>query len=231
MTMKWIGAVLLLAAVVPPLSAATDQKVDDELLNGTRPFVRVLSPQSPAFVMRPGGEQRLLILLEIVAVNGSDIVVDDHGLPRFVEPNHNVDLFDSYVVSHKEYVNSLGQTVLQFASEIPVEALRAGDYSMSPPINYRGLDKAQRERGLAIPVQAMVSDVIEFYFQVKDKEGNVSDPKGAHAFLLVGMASEVYQPPPPPLGPDGKPLVPAPNEKDAAPGSRPEDRKNGSPNS
>jgi len=144
----------------------------------------------------------------VIATTGSDIDVDDHGIPHFVAPNHNVDLFRSYVVSHRDYVNRLGQPILQFASEIPVEKLVAGDLVMSPPINFHGLDDTRKQNGFSVPMQDMVKDVFEFHFTVRDRSGNESDRDSRRGSLVIGLATEVYQPPPIPLGPDGKPLVP-----------------------
>jgi hypothetical protein len=218
--MKPNAAIFLLAATLP-FGSEPQQSLDDELLSGAKPVVRVISPENAGFVIRGGAEQRLLVVIEVIAASGSDIDVDDHGLPRFIEPNHNVDLFSSDVVSHREYVNRLGQTVLQFASEIPVEQLRAGDLVMSPPINFLGLDKTQKQYGFSVPVQDMIKDVAEFHFTVKDRSGRESDPESRRGSLLIGLANEVYQPPPIPLGPDGKPQIPesGPSSKPPAPRS------------
>ena len=217
--MKLIAAILLLGATLP-FGSEPQQGLEDELLSGAKPVVRVISPETAGFVIRGGAEQRLLVVIEVIAAAGSDIDVDDHGLPRFIEPNLNVDLFSSDVVSHREYVNRLGQTVLQFASEIPVEQLRAGDLVMSPPIKFHGLDKTQKQYGFSVPMQDMVKDVVEFHFTVRDRSGKESDPDSRRGSLIIGLASEVYQPPPIPLGPDGKPQVPGSGQSSKPPAPR-----------
>jgi hypothetical protein len=208
--MKILALTLLMAAAATPSPGVKgDNRVaDEELLSGAHPVIRVISPEASCYVIRSGSEQRVLILVEIVAAAGADIAVDDHGLPKFIEPSHNVDLFDSYVVSHHEYVNNLGQTVSQFASEIPVDALRTGDVAMSPPINYRRLDKTQKQHGFSVPVQSMITDVAEFHFRVKDQNGVESDGESPRSSLVIGFARELYLPPVTPSAPDEKPHEP-----------------------
>lgn len=208
--MKLLALTLLMAAAAtpPPAVKRDDRTVDEELLRGTHPVVRVVSPEIACHLIRSGSEQRVLILLEIVAATGADIAVDDHGLPKFVEPSHNVDLFDSYVVSHHEYVNSLGQTVSQFASEIPVDALRTGDLAMSPPIDFRRLDKAHKQDGFSVPTEALITEVAEFHFRVKDQNGVESDGASPRSSLIIGLARELYLPPVTPGPPEEKPHEP-----------------------
>jgi hypothetical protein len=217
--MKLCAAILLLAATLPSVPEA-QRNLEEELLSTTKPVVRVISPETAGFVIRGGSEQKLLVVIEVISASGSDIDVDDHGIPRFVEPNHNVDVFSSDVVSHREYVNRLGQTVLQVVSEMPVEQLRAGDMAMQPPINFRGLDKTQKQYGFSVPMRDMVKDVVEFNFRVKDRGGIESDPDSRRGRLMIGLATEVYQPPPIPLGPDGKPLAPEPDRSKKPPAPR-----------
>jgi hypothetical protein len=69
-------------------------------------------------------------------------------------------------------------------------------------------------------MQDMVKDVVEFNFRVKDRSGIESDPDSRRGRLLMGLATEVYLPPPIPLGPDGKPMVPEPDRSKKPPAPR-----------
>ena len=185
-------------------------KIDSALLEGKRPVVHVLSPPGDGATLSLGSEARILVVLEIIDATGADIASDDSGVPKFVEPDHNVDIFSSYVVTHRAYLNSLGEKVYQVVSEIPVDALRAGDMMMSPPVDYRHLTDKQKREGFTFPNDAML-EAASFAFRVKDLKGAESDPEAASSRLVIGFASGSYLPAPQ--------LVPTPDPK---PGSEQE---------
>jgi len=189
-------------------------KIDSAILEGKRPVVHVLSPPEGGATLSLGSEAHILVVLEIIDATGADIASDDSGVPRFVEPDDNVDIFSSYVVAHRVYLNGLGQKVYQVVSEIPVDALRAGDMMMSPPVDYRHLTDKQKKEGFVMPNDAMLN-AASFAFRVKDLQGVQSDPEAASSKLVIGFASGSYLPAPqvgltPGPKPGSEPEKPAP---------------------
>jgi len=160
-----------------------------------KPTVKVLSPADASFIMAPSGGAKLLICLEIVDGSGAGIDTNDSGLPHFVDPNKNVELFAEYVVTHGTYANGRGQTVIQVISEIPVEHLKIDDYKVTPPIDSKRIPSKFKDKAFEIPLDQAV-DVADFWFQVRDRNGIISDKKADSARLFVGVGAAIYVPPP-----------------------------------
>ncbi len=157
------------------------------------PKVHIVSPQRAGYVMAaPSSQEKALISIEVIDAGGAGIQNDTSGLPRFVDPNHNVDVFLSYVVAKGKYRNKLGQEVLQFVSLVPVEKIKMSDALITPPIDYKRIRPEEGERQFTFPRADMVESAT-FNFQVKDLHGVSSDADAG--LLTLGFATRLWAPP------------------------------------
>jgi hypothetical protein len=197
-----IGVSLLLLALATVWESATPGTASTEA-EGDGPVVQVVSPPQSGYVMHDTGKD-LLVCLEIVDVAGAGIDSYDSGMPRFVDPDDNVEAFVDHVIARAAYINPKGQRVTQLVAKIPVHRLIPSQaIRVSPPVDGRRLREIasvlpaeDRNKGFLIPAEAMV-EVAEFRFRVKDLNGVKSGSGSARPPLLVGLASTVFVPPAP----------------------------------
>ncbi len=155
-----------------------------------KPTIRIVSPPEAGFLMGPRSGTRVLIAVEIVDYAEAGIVMNDFGVPRFVEPNRNVELFVDHIVARGTYTDNGGHTVIQIFSEVPADKLRSGEYMITPPVDFGSIPSEIRQRGFAIPDEAMLEG-IDFNFQVKDRRGVSSEVSR----LMFAFASGLFQGP------------------------------------
>jgi hypothetical protein len=195
----------------------SDPPVASQAAAPSGPSIKVVSPGGAANLMRPGGEDRILIVIEITDRNGAGLDADDDGTPRFEEPGPNVSLFRRHILRQSQYLNHLGQNVVQLISEVPIKDLTyRPDAKITPPMNSWSAELKGRKKGFAIPLEAM-NDVADFVFRVRDRTGAVSPAEDERNSLWVGVAWNLYTPPPEKdTDPDGAPAPAAPNPEAAS---------------
>jgi hypothetical protein len=165
------------------------------------PVIRVLSPPGGAYLTGSWSSGRLLIALEISEPTGVGLMTYDSGTPRFVEPNHNVDLFDDYILEHGQYMDGRGNTITQILAAVPTENLKLGALKITPPIDPQSIPKSLADSGFMVPTDALL-ETADFNFQVKNKNGDESKV----ARLVVAIAPDLYRGPflPPATGPENE---------------------------
>ena len=155
------------------------------------PIVRVMSPQG-GYVMQPVAGKRLLIAMEIVDTSGAGIKTNRSGMPQFIDPDRNVSLFASEVVTKGSYIDSNGQEVIQIVSLVPAEKMVLEDKARArPPVNLGHIRPTEGQRTVVFPDEAMIP-FAQFRFQVEDLQGNRSSPDAG--VLIIGFASGIFEP-------------------------------------
>jgi hypothetical protein len=100
---------LLSFPILPGLALAQPQCVPGSLV----------SPQGAGFVMGSWSESKLVIVIEIIDVNGVGLQTDDFGEPRLVKPNHNAEAFLDHVVARGSYLDGKGRSIVQMVASCP----------------------------------------------------------------------------------------------------------------
>lgn len=189
----------ILCVVLAVLATQAGSPAVDKSERLPAPDVRVLSPDRAVFLM--GGQQSLIVVVEATDVTGAGILTTASGVPRFVAPNKNVDLFVNRLIAHGTYSDGRGRTVIQLVSQIPTAKLETGDAMLTPPIDAKHIPEEFKKEGFTVPPQSLL-DAADFSFQVEDRAGTKSEV----AILYVAVASDFFRGPylPPPPEPEGK---------------------------
>ena len=184
-------------------AAGTTEEAADHpsSLSPESPIVRVVSPANGGAFVMEGGERRLLVVIEVIDVEGSGIVSEENGLPRFLDPNANVRAFLSHVTGQYRYVDGYNRSIVQIVSDIPVAKLvPEKGWSLTAPVDWKSASPAWKKHGVSYPPGPTVN-FAAFWFRVKDRRGIASeekkmDPRQSLAFpdLTVGFATAAYVP-------------------------------------
>jgi hypothetical protein len=179
-----LPVILAIGALMGSATTATNPGSADA------PKLHIVSP-ARAFMVGAAESRKLFVCLEITDAAGKGIAKTEFGVPRFVEPNRNVEAFVDGLVARSSYTNNLGQEIEQYAALIPVEKLRAADFKVAPPIDFQKVRPAEGERVVDVPVDAMI-EAASFNFQVQGLDGEKSDADAGK--LVVGLAPRLWVP-------------------------------------
>ena len=158
------------------------------------PEIRVASPLNRVgYVVGSRVEGKSLICIEVTDRSGTGIERTHGGDIRFVDSNHNVDVFLSYVVAEGSYVNKLGQETHQLCSAVPVDKLEFAEGLTTPPIDYKRIRPSSGQYEFMPSAESMVQ-FASFQFQVKDLRGTRS--VGDESVIILGFTDSLWVPSP-----------------------------------
>ena len=108
-----IGATVVL---LPAPGVLASDAMEAEGLQTERPVVSVVMPlgfgqSAIGYVIGAGSESKLIVALEVTDATGHGIVANDKGIPAFVEPDQNVELFTRYITMVGTIIAPAGVTI------------------------------------------------------------------------------------------------------------------------